>query len=86
MLNLGFFSSAVCAVETMLHGQPSAMDVVGSAAHLPQGCAGIMVLLPTWGWLCVLQGSLTASQQHPLNTAFSTSTGLHALPVESSPA
>lgn len=25
MLNLGFFSSAVCAVGTMLHGQPSAI-------------------------------------------------------------
>lgn len=83
ILNLGFFSSAVCAVGTMLHGQPSATGHSWLCSTSPHGCAGTVVLLATWGWLCVLHGSLAASQQWqssveqcPVNTSFSTSTKL----------
>lgn len=69
---------------------PVPSDIGGFAAHVPHGCAGAVVLLALWGWLWMLHGSLTASQQWqssvgqcPVNSAFfQKHRGLPALPVD----
>lgn len=87
-----FQLNCVCSGVPCCMVSPVPLDMVGPAAHLTPWMCRDSGTLATWGWLCMLHGSLTASQQWqssveqcPGNTAFSKSTkhkGLHALPMD----